>query len=161
MPRLAPKKERFPLSLRPGAFFPGLQSSPLGLWGFGLGLLPGNRFKNIFFVLNRSLATLELVFLFPNRVSLVWFLFPLSVLEEPLILLSILRLIPNLHFTGKLGSNCRSWGDLNCSYLSDLLIMLKFFIYGFRDVFFPEDFFLTLWYNSSFCLAVNIQASAL
>lgn len=42
---------------------------------------------------------------------------------------------------GKLGSNCRGLGDLNYYYLSKLLIVLEI-IYGFRDMFFPEDIFL-------------------
>lgn len=96
---------RFPLSLRSGAFLPRPRSSPLSQRGFGLGLLNVSQFRNAFFLLNRPFGTLELVFLFPHHVSLLWFLFPLSVLGESLLFLSIRRPIPNLHFTGKLGSN--------------------------------------------------------
>ena len=103
---------RFPLSLGSGAFLPRLRSSPLSQRGFGLGLLHvSNPWRNVFFLLNRPFGTLELVFLFPHHVSLLWFLFPLSVLGESFRFLSILRPIPNLHFTGKLGSNWRSRGD--------------------------------------------------
>lgn len=71
---------------------------------------------------------LELVFLFPHPVSLLWFLFPLSVLGESLLFLSILTATPNLHFTGKLGSNYRSRGDSSYYYPNDLLAMSDFFL---------------------------------
>lgn len=136
-----PRKERFPLSLGSGAFFHRLRSSPpqsLRVWAPVT--LGKSAQKRLFLV---PCATLELVFRFPHHASLVWFLFPLSVLDGACYPLGVLRLIPNLHFMGKLGSNCRDLGDLNYYYLSELLIMLET-IYGFKDTDFPEDFFHTV-----------------